>query len=52
MGKTATILAAGLVSIGLATALLMNGRQTSSALAAGGSAGGKLFNAAEGFKVS
>jgi hypothetical protein len=48
MGKTATILAAGLVSIGMATALFAPGRQTTSGIKAAGTAGSSLFNAAEG----
>jgi hypothetical protein len=48
MGKTAQILAAGLVSIGMATALFSSGRQTTQGIAAAGTAGANLFNAAEG----
>ena len=48
MGKTGQILAAGLVSIGMATALFSPGRQTVSGIKATGMAGSGLFNAAEG----
>jgi hypothetical protein len=48
MGKTAQILAAGLVGIGLATALFAPGRQTVGGIKAVGSAGQGLFKGAEG----
>jgi len=48
MGKTGQILAAGLVAIGMATALFAPGRQTVAGIKAGGTAGSGLFNAAEG----
>lgn len=48
MGKTAQILAAGLVGIGLATALFAPGRQTIGGIKAVGTAGGGLFRSAEG----
>lgn len=48
MSKTAQILAAGLVAIGLATALFAPGRQTIGGIKAAGSAGSGLFRATEG----
>jgi hypothetical protein len=48
MGKTGQILAAGLVAIGMATALFSPGRQTVAGIQAGGTAGSGLFKAAEG----
>lgn len=48
MSKTFQILVAGLVGIGLATAVLAPGRQTVGATKAAGTAGAGLFKAAEG----
>lgn len=48
MSKTFQVLAAGLVAIGMATALFAPGRQTVAGIKAGGTAGSQLFKAAEG----
>jgi len=48
MNKPLTILVAGLVGIGMATAVLAPGRQTIGVTKAAGSAGSGLFRAAEG----
>lgn len=43
MNKTATILASGLVTAGIATAIFLPGRQTANVITASGNAGSKLF---------
>ena len=48
MNKPLTVLVAGLVGIGMATALFAPGRQTVGGIKAAGVAGSGLFNAAEG----
>lgn len=44
MGRTGSILAVGLVTIGLATALTLPGRQTAQAATGFGNAGAHLFS--------
>jgi len=46
MGKTATIFVSGLITIGVATALFMPGRQTVAGVKAFGTAGSGLLNTA------
>lgn len=43
MGKTGTIIATGLVTIGIVTAATLPGRQTVQVVKAGGTAGSGLF---------
>jgi len=46
MGRTAQLFTAGLVSIGIITALTLNGRNTVDLTKAGGNAGSKLLGTA------
>lgn len=46
MGKTASILVAGVVTIGIITALVLPGRQTAQAITAAGNAGSGLLGTA------
>lgn len=46
MGKSAEVFIAGVVTIGIITALVMNGRQTANVIKATGSAGSNLLGTA------
>lgn len=52
MDRTVGVFIAGVVTIGIITALTMNGRQTASVLKAGGSAGSNLLGTAISGKSS